>query len=139
VILVRVAQLYMTELRELLNLDVALFIQQNCRVPLVRLESQEGQTTDGNTVVSEPDPRKNQKEGMGDRLGQKCTVCPECRHTSGWFIIATRICWKYKPQPASTVRGNRNKQDLPVREVIGAQISCYWAHKWLEVPEVKWV
>ena len=42
----------------------------------------------GGGVVSEPDPRKNWKEGLGDRLGWKCTVRPECRHTSDWFMIA---------------------------------------------------
>jgi len=26
-----------------------------------------------------------------------------------------------------------------VIEVVGAQISSYWAHGWLEVPELKWV
>ena len=30
-------------------------------------------------VVSEPDPRKNRKEGLGDRLGRKCTLRPEYR------------------------------------------------------------
>jgi len=33
-------------------------------------------------VVSEPDPWKNQKEGLGDRLGWKCTMRPECRRAS---------------------------------------------------------
>jgi len=32
-----------------------------------------------------------------------------------------------------------NKWDLLVREVVGAQISPYWAHGRLEVPEMKWV
>jgi len=39
-------------------------------------------------LISEPDPWKNQKEGLGDRLGSKCTVRPECRHASNWFMIA---------------------------------------------------
>jgi len=39
-------------------------------------------------VVSEPDPRKNRKEGLGDRLGRKCTLRPECRRASDWFMIA---------------------------------------------------
>jgi len=39
-------------------------------------------------VVSEPDPRKNRKDGLGDRLRWKCTVRPECRCTSDWFMIA---------------------------------------------------
>ena len=34
--------------------------------------------------------------------------------------MPTRVYWKYKPQPASTVQGDRNKQDLLVREVVGA-------------------
>jgi len=33
-------------------------------------------------------PSENWKEGLGDRLGQKCTVHPECRCTSDWFMIA---------------------------------------------------
>ena len=37
------------------------------------------------TVVLQPDPLKNWKEGLGDRLGWKCTVRPECRHASDWF------------------------------------------------------
>jgi len=28
------------------------------------------------------------REGLGDRLGWKYTVRPECRHTSDWFMIA---------------------------------------------------
>ena len=48
------------------------------------------------------------------------------------------IYWKYKLQPASTVQGDRNKWDLLAR-VVGAQISSYWAHGQLEVPEIKWV
>jgi len=32
-----------------------------------------------------------------------------------------------------------NKWDLLVREVVEAQLSPYWAHGWLEVPEIKWV
>jgi len=28
------------------------------------------------------------KEGLGNRLGWKCTVRPECRYTSDWFMIA---------------------------------------------------
>ena len=38
--------------------------------------------------VSEPDPQKNQKDGLGDRLGRKRTMHPECRHASDWFMIA---------------------------------------------------
>jgi len=50
-----------------------------------------------------------------------------------------RVYWKYKPQPASIVQGDQNKRDLLAREVVGALISSYWAHKRLEVPEIKWV
>ena len=39
-------------------------------------------------LVSEPDPWKNQKEGLGDRLERKCTPHPECRYASDWFMIA---------------------------------------------------
>jgi len=31
-------------------------------------------------LVSEADPWKNWKEGLGDRLGRKFTLHPECRH-----------------------------------------------------------
>jgi len=37
-------------------------------------------------LVSEPDPRKNRKGGLGDRLGRKCTLCPECRLACDWFM-----------------------------------------------------
>jgi len=33
-------------------------------------------------LVSEPDPSKNRKEGLGDRLGWKCTMRMECRCAS---------------------------------------------------------
>jgi len=33
-------------------------------------------------------PSENRKEGLGDSLGQKCTVRPECRCASDWFMIA---------------------------------------------------
>ena len=39
-------------------------------------------------LVSEPDPQKNQKEDLGDRLGRKRTMHPECRRASDWFMIA---------------------------------------------------
>ena len=32
-----------------------------------------GSLVDKHCLVSEPDPRKNLKEGLGDRLGWKCT------------------------------------------------------------------
>ena len=40
-------------------------------------------------LVLEPDHCKNRKEGLGDRLGRKCTVCLECRCTSDCFIMAS--------------------------------------------------
>jgi len=33
-------------------------------------------------------PSEKSEEGLGDRLGWKCTVHPECRHASDQFIIA---------------------------------------------------
>jgi len=45
----------------------------------------------------------------------------------------------YKPQPASTVQRVQKKWDLQAREIVGAQICSYWAHRRLEVPEIKWV
>ena len=39
-------------------------------------------------VVLEPDPGKNRKKGLGDRLRWKCTVRLECRQSSEWFMIA---------------------------------------------------
>jgi len=39
-------------------------------------------------LLLEPDHWKNQKEGLGDRLGWKCTVHPECWCTSNCFIVA---------------------------------------------------
>ena len=41
---------------------------------------------DRDNIVSEPDPRKR-KEGLGDRLGRKCTLRPDCRRASDWFMI----------------------------------------------------
>jgi len=32
-----------------------------------------------------------------------------------------------------------NKWDLLVRDVVGAQLSSYWANGRLEVPEIKWL
>ena len=50
--------------------------------------------------VCEPDPRKNRKEGLGDRLARKCTVCPECRRTSDWFMTVSKL------QTTSIVQGD---------------------------------
>ena len=35
--------------------------------------------------------------------------------------------------------GSAGEWDLLAREVVGAQLSSYWAHRRLEVPEIKWV
>ena len=37
------------------------------------------------------------------------------------------------------LKETENKQDLLARDVVGALISSYWAHGWLEVPEIKWL
>jgi len=90
-------------------------------------------------LVLEPDPRKNRKEGLGDRLGQKCTLRPECRRTSNRFMIACLCVFigNITRNPLIQFKETENKQDLLVREVVGALISSYWAHRWLEVPEIK--
>ena len=41
--------------------------------------------------------------------------------------------------PLVQFKETENKRDLLAREVVGALISSYWAHGWLEVPEIKWV
>ena len=92
-------------------------------------------------VVSEPDPRKNWKEGLGDRLGRKCTVRPECRHASDWFTIACLCAFIGNTSRNLLVqfKETKNKQDLLVRVVVGAQISSYWANRMARIPEMKWV
>ena len=70
-------------------------------------------------VVSKPNPRK---EGLGDRLGWKCTVHSECRHIPICIYWYSSRRWK-----------------IVARVVVGAQLSSYWANRWLEVPEIKWV
>ena len=75
------------------------------------------------------DPQKNRKEGLGDRLGRKCTVCPECRCTSNWFMIAClrTFIGNTNHNPLIQFKETENKWNLLVREVVGAQISYYWA------------
>jgi len=92
-------------------------------------------------LVSEPDPRKNRKEGLGDRLGRKCTLRPECRCASDWFMIACLCAFigNTNRNPLLQFKETENKRDLRAREVVGALISSYWAHGRLEVPEIKWV
>jgi len=95
--------------------------------------------TDKPTLIlfSEPDPRKNWKGVPGDRLGWMCTS-PECRRASDWFMIAClRVFIGNKNRnPLVQLKETKNKWDLLAREVVGAQISSYWAHGWLET---KWV
>ena len=43
-------------------------------------------------LVSEPDPRKIEKEGLVNRLGWKCTLRPVCRRTSDWLLISILMC-----------------------------------------------
>ena len=43
-------------------------------------------------LVSEPDPRKIEKEGLVNRLGWKCTLRPVCRRTSDWLLINILMC-----------------------------------------------
>ena len=90
-------------------------------------------------LVSEPDPRKNRKEGLGDRLGRKCTVRPECRRASDWFMIACLCAFIGNTNRNPLVQFKENEQDMLAREVVGGLISSYWAHGRLEVPEIKWV
>ena len=46
----------------------------------------------GQKVVSEPDPRKIEKEGLVNRLGWKCTLRLVCRRTSDWLLISILMC-----------------------------------------------
>jgi len=39
-------------------------------------------------------------------------------------------------KPLVQFKETENKQDLLVREVVGAQINFYWAYGRLEVPEI---
>jgi len=41
--------------------------------------------------------------------------------------------------PLVQLKETENKWDLLAREVVGTQISSYWAHRQPEVPEIKWV
>ena len=43
-------------------------------------------------LVSEPDPRKIEKEGLVFRMGWKCTLRPVCRRTSDWLLINILMC-----------------------------------------------
>ena len=78
-------------------------------------------------LVLELDPRKNRKEGLGDRLGRKCTVRPECRCASDWFMIACQRAFIGNTNCNLLVqfKETENKQDLLVRKVVGTHISFY--------------
>ena len=100
-----------------------------------------GKMVAGLELVSEPDPWKNRKDGLRDRLGQKCTMRPECRRASDWFVIACLCAFigNTNRNPLVQFKETKNKRDLLVREVVGAHISSYWVNGQLEVPEIKWV
>jgi len=85
-------------------------------------------------------PSENRKEGLRDRLGQKCTA-PRMQASSNWFMIACLRMFIGNTNCNLLVwfKETENKWDLLVREVVGAQISSYWAHRRLEVPQIKWV
>ena len=80
----------------------------------------------------EADPRKIRKdlEGLGDRLGWKCTVHPECKCASDWFMIACLHAFIGNTNRNLLVQFKEveNKRDLLAREVVGPQLSPYWAH-----------
>ena len=84
---------------------------------------------------------ENRKEGLGDRLGWKCTLRPECRCASNWYMIACQQAFigNTNRNPLVQFKETENKQDLLAREVVGEQISSYWAYIRLEVLEIMWV
>ena len=45
----------------------------------------------GYEVVSEPDPQKNRKEGLGDRLGWKCGSVPSGIHGICNLLVRTHF------------------------------------------------
>ena len=49
-------------------------------------------------VVSEPDPRKIEKEGLVNWLGWKCTLRQVCRRTPDWLLISILMCVYWKCQ-----------------------------------------
>ena len=76
-------------------------------------------------LVSETDPRKNQKKDLRDRQGRKCTLRPECRCASDWFMVACQCAFigNTNCKPLVQFKETENKQDLLAREVVGTQIS----------------
>ena len=85
-------------------------------------------------------PLENWNEGLGDRLGRKCTVHPECWHASDWSMIACLRAFigNTNCNPLVQFKETENKWDLLAR-VVGTQISSYWAHGQIEVPQIKLV
>ena len=67
---------------------------------------------------------------------------PECRCASDWFTIACLHVFivNTNHNPLVQFKETENEQDLLAIEVVGAQISSYWAHRQLEeVPGIKQV
>ena len=81
---------------------------------------------------------KSDKEGSGRSAG---TEVYTARRTFDWFMIACQRAFigNTNCKPLVQFKETKNKQDLLVREVVGAQISFYWAYRRLEVPEIMWV
>ena len=48
--------------------------------------------------------------------------------------MLTRVYGNTNHNPLVQFKETESKRDLPAREVVGAQISSYWAHGRLEVP-----
>ena len=65
---------------------------------------------------------------------------PECRRASDWFMIACQHVFIGNTNHKLLVQFKETEnKDMLAREVVGAQISFYWAYGRLEVPEIKWV
>ena len=79
--------------------------------------------------------------GRGEVKEEERGMSPECRCASEWFMIAClrMFIGNTTRNPLVQIKETENKRDLLAREVVGAQISFYWAHGWLEVPEIKCV
>ena len=75
-------------------------------------------------------PMENRKEGLGDRLGWKCTLRPECRRASNWFMIACLCTFIGNTNCNSLVQFKKteNKRDLLAREVV--------EHRFFDFPRV---
>ena len=62
-------------------------------------------------LVSEPDPQKIWKGGLGDRLGWKCIVSLEYRCTSNYMEILTTQHW-YSSRRWDLLHGERSRWSL---------------------------